>query len=267
MVHTPFVLASGVVRDEKLCAACSAALRILAVMRRFRDRESGGAQNFPRLLGDPPASGQVARIMVGCRRSGRYDRKLRQQFRDQFRMVQDAHAQFLIRRDLTVILVEHCRAVRAARYDVLYPRVCECFDELLRKLQEKVFVPRAPRGLTAASFPSQHSPGNSGCFENLFHRQGYRLPVWIETQSTPQPEQPFLLSVENRKLIRLDQFLPSILSDAPGIVRSPFHGRKQLDHFAVRNAALAYESPAKVENFSSHMLDADGTYVLARAAG
>src|SRR6202165_3621719 len=47
LVHPPFIMASRVVRDKKLRPACTAALRILAVMRRFCDRIARRAQNFP----------------------------------------------------------------------------------------------------------------------------------------------------------------------------------------------------------------------------
>src|SRR6266853_2149335 len=205
--------------------------------------------------------------MVGRCHSGRLNWKTRQQFRDQFRMVHHTHAEFRVRRDLPIVHVEHRGAVRAARHDFLYFRVGKRLDELLRKLQKEIFVSGAPCGLTAAGFTRQHSPGNAGGIKDLFHREGYRLAVWIKTQSTSEPEQPFLLSVENWELIRFDQFLPRVLSNAPGIVRSAFHGRKHLDHFVVRNAALAHQPPAQVENFSSYMLDADGAHVLTRATG
>src|SRR5882762_4338349 len=182
-------------------------------------------------------------------------------------MMEDPSTQFLVFRNLAVILIEHHCAVRVARDDVLYSRAPKRFDEFCGKLEKKIFISGTPRRLTATSFTRQHSPGNSGRIQNLFHRQGDRLAMRIETQSAAEPEQPFLFSVENRKLIRGDQFLPRILGNAPRIVRSALHGRKQLNHFLVRDAALAYESPAQVENFSSHMFDSDRTHVLARAAG
>ncbi len=157
--------------------------------------------------------------------------------------------------------------MRVARDDVLYSRAPKRFDEFFGKLEKEIFISGTPCGLTTTSFARQHSPGNAGRIQNLFHRQGDRLAMRIETQSAAEPEQPFLFSVENRKLIRVDQFLPRILGNAPRIVRGAFHGRKQLNNFLVRDAALAYESPAQVENFSSHMFDSDRTHVLARAAG
>src|SRR5258706_84743 len=139
------------------------------------------------------------------------------------------------------------------------PLSCPCVSSAMNSC-----APPAPQH---GVFARQQSPGNSGRIQNLFHRQGDRLAMRIETQSAAEPEQPFLFSVENRKLIRVDQFLPRILGNAPRIVRGAFHGRKQLNNFLVRDAALAYESPAQVENFSSHMFDSDRTHVLARAAG
>src|ERR1700676_3606573 len=182
-------------------------------------------------------------------------------------MVQDSNASFLKFRNLTVILIQHHGAVRVARNDVLHPRVCERSTEFFGKFQEKIFISGAPCRFTATSFSHQNSPGNTGRIKNLLHRKGDGLPVGIETESTAEPEQPFLLPVEDRKSIRVDQLLPRIVGDAPGIVWGTLHGRKELHHFLIRDAALTYQSPAEVQDFPSHMLNSNRTRVLASAAG
>jgi len=55
-----------VVSCEKPGAAGSAALGVLAMVRRFRERDSASVKDFARRSGDPPAPSQVARVMVGC---------------------------------------------------------------------------------------------------------------------------------------------------------------------------------------------------------
>src|SRR5258708_40356398 len=103
-------------------------------------------------------------------------------------MLADPSAQFLVFPDLTVILIQHHCSVRVARYDVLYSRDPKRFDEFFGKLEKEIFISGAPCGLTTTSFAWQYSPGNSGRIQNLFHRQGYRLAMGIETQSAAEPE-------------------------------------------------------------------------------
>src|SRR5712675_1562348 len=116
-------------------------------------------------------------------------------------MMEDPSTQFLVFRNLAVILIQHHCAVRVARNDVLYSCAPKRFDEFFGKLEKEVFISGASRRLTATSFARQHSPGNAGGIKNLFHRYGYRLSMGIETQSAAEPEQPLLFSVENRKSI------------------------------------------------------------------
>src|SRR5258706_5846305 len=115
-------------------------------------------------------------------------------------MMPNPSAQFLVFRNLAVILIQHHRAVRVARYDILCSRAAKRFDEFFGQLEKEIFISGASRGLTATSFPRQHSPGNAGGVKNLFHRHGDRLAMGIETQSAAEPEQPFLFSVENWKV-------------------------------------------------------------------
>src|SRR5208337_2703808 len=144
-VHPLFVLVPLVVSYKKLCAARSAALRVLAMVWSFRERDSAGAKDFPRRSGDAAAPRQVARVMIGCRQNRWFDGELREQFRDEFRMVHYLDIEFCVSGDLPVVLIQHRRAVRATRNDIPHLATCECLDKLFGKLQEKVFVARAPR--------------------------------------------------------------------------------------------------------------------------
>ena len=83
-VHPLFVLISLVVSYKKLCAAGSAASRVLAMVRSFRERDSAGAKDFPRRSGDAAAPRKVARVMVVCRQNRRFDGELGEQFRNEF---------------------------------------------------------------------------------------------------------------------------------------------------------------------------------------
>jgi hypothetical protein len=157
-VHSLSVLIPLVVSHKKLCAAGSAASRVLAMVCSFRERDSAGPKDFPRRSGDAAAPRKVARVMVGCRQNGRFDGELREQFRNEFRMVHYPDLEFRVSADLPVVVIQHRRAVRTTRYDVFHLRMSECLDKLFGKLQEKVFVARAPRRFTAAGFTGKHAP-------------------------------------------------------------------------------------------------------------
>jgi hypothetical protein len=94
-----------VVSYKKLRAAGSTALRVLAMVRSFREPNSAGAKDFARRSGDTPASGKVARVMVGCWQGRRYEGELGQHFGNEFRMVHYADVEFCVRGDLSVVLI------------------------------------------------------------------------------------------------------------------------------------------------------------------
>jgi len=157
-VHSLAVLIALIVSYKKLRAAGSAALRVLAMVRNFGQRDSAGAKDFPRRSGDAAAPRKVARVMVSCRHGGWLYGELREQFRNEFGMVHYPDIEFCVRRDLPVVFIQHRRTVRAARCDFLHPGICQCLDKLFGELQEKVFVPRASRRFTAAGFTGKHAP-------------------------------------------------------------------------------------------------------------
>jgi hypothetical protein len=104
-VHPLFVLIPLVVSNKKLCAARSAASRVLAMVCSFRERNSAGAKDFPRRSGDAATPRKVARVMVGCRQYRRFDGELGEQFRNEFRMVHYPDLEFRVSRDLPVVLI------------------------------------------------------------------------------------------------------------------------------------------------------------------
>jgi hypothetical protein len=114
-VHALFRLVPLVVSYEKPCAARSAASRVLAMVRSFGERNSAGAKDFPRRSGDAAAPRKVARVMVGCRQYRRFDGELREQFRNEFRMVHYPDMEFRVSGDLPVVLIQHRGAVRTTR--------------------------------------------------------------------------------------------------------------------------------------------------------
>ena len=99
LVHPLFVLIPLVVSYKKLCAARSAASRVLAMACNFRERNSAGAKDLPRRCGDAAAPRKVARVMVGCRQNRRLDGELRDQFRNEFRMVHYPDLEFRVSGD------------------------------------------------------------------------------------------------------------------------------------------------------------------------
>jgi hypothetical protein len=95
-VHPLFVLIASVVSYKKLCAARSAASRVLAMVCSFRERNSAGAKDFPRRSGDAAAPRKVARVMVSCRHNRWLYGKLGEQFRNEFAMVHDPDIEFCV---------------------------------------------------------------------------------------------------------------------------------------------------------------------------
>jgi len=128
---------------------------------------------------------------------------------------------------------------------------------------------RSPRAERAhrSKFPAAALPRKRQLRRESVSSQGYRLPVWIRNSIHTHQNSHILFSVENRKLIRLDQFLPSILSDPQGLC-----GARSM---VVNNwTTLPFVTgprlrvPAKVEKFFLPTCSMpDGTHVLARATG
>ena len=102
--HSLLFLVPLVVRDKELRAAGSAALRVLAMVRSFRERDSAGAKDFARRRGDPPAPGKVARVMVSCPQDRCLEWELGEQVRNEFRMVHYSDIELCVRGDLPVVL-------------------------------------------------------------------------------------------------------------------------------------------------------------------
>jgi hypothetical protein len=91
LVHAFFALTPLVVRDKKLGAAGSAALRVLAMVRGFRYRDPAGAKDFPRSSGEAASPRQVTRVMVGCPHHRGFKGEPRQQFCKEFCVVHYLH--------------------------------------------------------------------------------------------------------------------------------------------------------------------------------
>jgi len=119
-IHSLARVLTLVVSDEKPGAAGSAALRVLAMVRRLRQPDAAGMQDHARRSGNPPASGKIARVVVGCGQGRWLDREAREKFRNELRVMNYLDTESRVGRDLPVILVQHRGAVRAARNQLLH---------------------------------------------------------------------------------------------------------------------------------------------------